>query len=130
MSNKTDLNYVFDPRRSKTLLYRCHLILRQSKKVLVNFHVGSLDENLRNLIILAGNFCLRFNAPFAEVAVFNPYLNLNTRMMATATSKRNVRCRSGSRHRNLRRLFLTTGRSSLIFRSKRFFPSFKTFSVY
>ena len=36
--------------------------------VLVNFHVASWYEDLRKLIILEGNFCLRFNAPFLEVA--------------------------------------------------------------
>ena len=47
------------------------------KKVLVNFHVASWNENFRNLTICAGNVCLRFKAPFVEVSVFNPYLNLN-----------------------------------------------------
>ena len=95
ISNKADQNcviYLYH-RTSKTLLHRCHLILRQWKKELGQLSCCFLG---RNLFILAGHFC--FNVPFLEVALFSPYLNLNIRMTAMVTSKRNVRCCSCSRH--------------------------------
>ena len=52
---------------------------RNSKKINKKFGQLSyyfLGWNLANLIILAENFCLRFNAPFLEVAVLSPYLKV------------------------------------------------------
>ena len=82
------------------------LLQSNQQKVLVNFHVASWYEDLRKLIILTRGFCLPFNAPFLEVAVFSPYLNLNIQMTTTPTLKRNIRCRSGSRRPILNWLML------------------------